>query len=99
MIRDRMKTYSLEIKESGYDDYGQPLFSYATIGTVDVSVSLLTKVINQLDPRYIKATHIGLTYDVSIKEGMKLSSVNDGNYIVKIVNADGRMTQLTLEVS
>ena len=97
MIQNRMKTYNVGTRNIGTDDYGQPLETYQTIGSADVSVSLLTKVINELDPRYIKATHIGLTYDKSLVEGMKLSDL-DAIYIIKIANNDARMSQLTLEV-
>lgn len=99
MIQDRMKFYKAETKRSGSDSYGQPLSIFDFTKTVEVSISLLTKVINELDPRYIKATHLGLTSDKTLLEGMKLSSLYDGNYIIKIVNNDGRMAQLTLEVA
>jgi len=98
MIRDRMKSYDAETKVSGTDDYGQPLNSYEPYKTVEVSVTLLTKVINELDLRYLKSTHLGLTYDKTLKEGMRLSDITN-KYMVKIVNNDGRMSQLTLELT
>lgn len=97
MIQNRMKSYNIGTRNIGTDDYGQPLETYQNIGSADISISLLTKVINELDPRYIKATHLGLTYDKSLVEGMKLSGIDD-SYIIKIANNDARMSQLTLEV-
>ena len=98
MIQDRMKSYSAETKRSSFDDYGQPLSIFEFTKTVEVSISLITKIINELDPRYLKSTHIGLTYDKTLVEGMKLTSINNGNYMIKIVNNDGRLAQLTLEM-
>jgi len=98
MIQDRMKSYSAETKRSGFDDYGQPLSIFDFTKTVEVSISLITKVINELDPRYLKATHLGLTYDKTLKEGMKLTNTLEGNYMIKIANNDGRLSQLTLEM-
>ena len=96
MIQNRMKTYNVSTRISGSDDYGQPL-AYQPIGSADISISLLTKVINELDPRYIKATHIGLTSDKTLLEGMRLSN-DEFVYDIKIANPDGRLAQLTLEV-
>lgn len=96
MIQQRMKWYNAETKQSGYDSYGQPLSTFAGIHAVEVSISLLTKVINELDPRYIKATHLGLTEDKTLTEGMQLIGT-DGSYIIKIANNDCRLAQLTLE--
>lgn len=98
MIQNRMKSYDVSTRISGFDDYGQPLETYQTIGSADISITLLTKVINELDPRYLKATHIGLTSDKTLSDGMKLTSAADGNYIIKIANTDCRLSQLTLEV-
>jgi len=98
MINDRMKLYKIETRVSGYDDYGEPLTSFTFYKDVEISISLITKIINELDPRYIKATHIGLTYDKSLKEDMRISNINEA-FTVKIVNGDGRMSQLTLEVT
>ena len=98
MIQNRMKLYNAEVRGSGYDNYGQPITSFTFVKTVEVSISLLTKVINELDPRYIKSTHIGVSYDKTLIEGMKLISENDGNYMIKIANNDGRLSQFTLEV-
>jgi len=97
MISQRMKTYDCMVKDSGVDNYGQPLKTYTLLKTVDVSISLITKIINELDIRYLKATHLGLTYDKDISEDVRLAG-EDKTYLVKIVNADGRMAQLTLEV-
>ena len=97
MIQSRMKTYNVSTRISGSDDYGQPLETYQTIGSADVSISLLTKVINELDPRYIKSTNLGLTYDKTLLEGMRLSN-DEFVYVIKIANFDGRLSQLTLEV-
>ena len=97
MIQSRIKTYNVENRISGTDDYGQLLDTFENIGSVEVSVSLITKVANELDPRYFKSTHIGLTYDKTLVEGMKLIG-SDNSYMIKIVNNDGRMAQLTLEV-
>ena len=96
MINDRMKTYDLETRSSGYNEYGEPKTGFEFTKEVDVSVSLITKVINELDPRYIASTHIGLTYDRTILEDMRLVNA-DIKYLVKIVNGDARMVQLTLE--
>jgi len=97
MINDRMKTYDCTVKDVGYDNYGQPLKTYSFLKTVDVSVTLITKIINELDIRYLKATHLGLTYDKDISEDVRLVGENK-TYLVKIANTDGRMSQLTLEV-
>ena len=97
MIQNRMKSYDAETRQSGYDAYGQPLSTFVFTKTVEVSITLLSKVINELDPRYLKATHIGLTSDKALVEGMKLTSATDGNYIIKIANNDCRLSQLTLE--
>lgn len=98
MIQERMKPYSAETKDTGKDNYGQPKSTYTFVKTVEVSVTLLSKVINNLDPRYIKATHLGLTYESGIREGMRLTSKDHKHYMVKILNDDARMTQLTLEM-
>jgi hypothetical protein len=92
-----MKQFVKQNRIVGVDNYGQPLTTYIGIMTVDVSVSLLSKVLNELDPRYIKATHIGLTLDKSLVQDMKLNGT-DETYIIKIVNNDGRYAQLTLEL-
>ena len=97
MIADRMKSYDAETRDTGTDDYGQPLTTYTFYKAVEVSVTLITKVINELDPRYLKSTHIGLTYDKTLIEGMRLTNA-DIKYMIKIINNDGRMAQLTLEV-
>jgi len=97
MIKQRMKLYNAETKQSGFTEYGEPLSIFVFTKTIWVSISLLTKVINALDPRYLTATHIGLTADKSLIEGMKLTSATDGNYIIKIANNDCRLSQLTLE--
>lgn len=97
MINDRMKLYDAETRDIGKDDYGQPKTTFTFYKTVEVSISLLTKIINELDPRYIKSTHIGLTFDKTLKEGMRLSDITD-KYMIKIVNNDGRMAQITLEL-
>jgi len=97
MINDRMKTYDCMVKDSGVDNYGQPLKTYTLLKTVDVSISLITKIINELDIRYLKATHLGLTYDKDIDEDVRLVGEYK-TYLVKIANTDGRMSQLTLEV-
>ena len=96
MIQQRMKLYDAETKQSGYDAYGQPLSTFVFTKVVEVSVTLLSKVINELDPRYITATHLGLTEDKTLVEGMKLIGVNF-NYMINIVNNDGRLAQLTLQ--
>ena len=96
MIQQRMKLYDAETRQSGYDDYGQPLSTFVFTKTVEVSITLLSKVINEQDPRYLKATHIGLTSDKTLVEGMKLIGVNF-NYMINIVNNDGRLAQLTLQ--
>ena len=97
MIQSRIKTYNVENRISGTDDYGQPLDTFVSIGSAEISVSLITKVVNELDPRYLKSTHIGLTYDKTLVEGLKLIG-SDNSYMIKIANNDGRMAQLTLEV-
>ena len=96
MINDRMKLYDVETRQTGKNEYGEPLTGYDLTGTVEMSISLITKVINELDVRYLTSTHIGLTYDRTIKADMKISSIDDA-YIVKIVNNDCRMSQITLE--
>ena len=96
MIQQRMKLYNAETKPSGFDAYGQPLSTFVFTKKVEVSVTLLTKVINELDPRYITATHLGLTEDKTLVEGMRLSGT-DNSYIIKIANNDCRLAQLTLE--
>ena len=98
MIQQRMKSYDAETRQSGFDAYGQPLSTFVFTKAVEVSVTLLSKVINELDPRYLTATHIGLTSDKTLVEGMKLTSATDSNYIIKIANNDCRLAQLTLEV-
>ena len=97
MIQNRMKTYNVGTRNIGTDDYGQPLETYQNIGSADISISLLTKVINELDPRYIKATHLGLTYNKTLKEGMRLVDA-DIKYMINVANNDGRLSQLTLEL-
>lgn len=97
MINGRMKLYNLEVKQSGQDAYGQPLTGFIFVKTVEVSVSLIDKVINSLDPRYINSTHIGLSYDKTLNDGMRITSI-ESTYMVKLVNNDGRMSQLTLEM-
>lgn len=103
MILSNMKSYNAETRSSGLDEYGQPRKTFDFYMTVEVSVSLLNKVINDQDPRYMKATHLGLTYDKTLKEGMRLvytdmDTNEDTIYMIKLVNNDGRMSQLTLEV-
>lgn len=91
-----MKPYSIEGRESGVDEYGQPYNSFAFLKTVDISITLLTKTLNESDVRYIDSTHIGLTFDKTLKDGMRITS--DGiYYMIKLVNNDGRMAQLTLQ--
>ena len=97
MIQNRMKTYNVSTRQEGKNEYGEPMTGYDFLKSADISISLLTKVINELDPRYIKATHIGLTSDKTLIEGMKLSDT-DNSYLIKIANPDGRLSQLTLEV-
>lgn len=96
MIRSRMKPYSVEGRESGVDEYGQPYNSFAFLKTVDISVTLLTRTLNESDVRYIDSTHIGLTFDKTLKDGMRITSDNI-YYMIKLVNNDGRMAQLTLQ--
>lgn len=96
MINDRMRLYDVSIRQDGQNPYGEPLTSYIYFKTVEVSITLITKIINELDPRYLTSTHIGLTYDHTLKEGMRLVNA-DVKYLVKIATNDCRMAQLTLE--
>lgn len=96
MIRGKMKPYSIETRVNGTDEYGQPFNSYLPFATVDISISVLTKVLNNTNPKYIDSTHIGLTFDKSLKDGMKVTLGNE-SYMINIVNNDGRMAQLTLQ--
>ena len=97
MIRSRMKSYSIEGRDSGVDEYGQPYNSFAFLKTVDISVTLLTKTLNETDVRYVDSTHIGLTFDKTLKDGMRITSDGIRYYMIKLVNNDGRMSQLTLQ--
>lgn len=97
MIQNRMKTYNVETRQEGQNEYGEPMTGYDFLKSVEMSISLITKVINELDPRYLTSTHIGLTYDKSLKADMKISSI-DETYIIKVVNNDARMAQITLEL-
>lgn len=96
MIRSRMKPYSIEVRNVGVDDYGQPHDSFYVLKTVDVSVTLLTNTLNESDVRYVDSTHLGLTFDKTLKDGMRITSDNI-HYMIKLVNNDGRMSQLTLQ--
>jgi len=97
MISDRMQSYDIQVKDSGKDSYGQPLKTYSHSKYADISITLLTDVLNELDVRYKTSTHLGLSYDKTLLEDMKIVGA-DESYLIKIVNNDGRMSQLTLEV-
>jgi len=97
MIADRMKTYEVQTRKTGTDDYGQPLTGYDRLKDTEVSITLLTDVLNELDPRYKTGTHLGLSYDKTLLEDMKIIGT-DESYIIKIVNNDAPMSQLNLEV-
>lgn len=92
----RFKTYLLEECVETLDQLGQVSFSYKPLYTVEAFVSLKQQRQNETDMRYIDSTHLGLTKDKGIKEGWRLS---DGSckYVVKLVNNDGRLAQLTLQ--
>lgn len=96
MINDRMVLYDLEIRASGYNEYGEPKTGFEFAKEVEVSISLITKIINELDARYTTATHLGLSYDKELPEGAKLTKENE-SYMIRLANNDGRMAQLTLE--
>lgn len=92
----RMKTYLVEEHIETLDAYGQVSFSYKPLFTVDAFVSLKQQRPNETDVRYVDSTHIGITREKNIKIGWRLTE-GSTKYIVKLVNNDGRMAQLTLQ--
>jgi len=96
MIQDRMAIYTAEIRQEGKNEYGEPLTGYIFYKPTEVSITLINKIINVLDVRYATATHLGLTYDRTLVEGMRLVD-EEFTYDIKIINPDGRLVQLTLE--
>lgn len=96
MINSIVKSYTISKRDTGVDSIGQPLKTYKSIGTADISVLLYTQRLNESDIRYKSATHIGLTFDKSILEDYRISYYDD-IYLVQLVNNFGRMSQLTLK--
>ena len=96
MIRGNMNPFNVEIRGSEVDSYGQPSTSFTFWKTVDISVNVKTQSVNSADIRYVDSTHLGLTFDKTLKEGMRITT-DDKKYLINLVNNDGRMAQLILQ--
>lgn len=96
MITGMMEFYNVKERVAGRDAYGQPSNSFSFLKTIEVSISVVTQTLIETDPRYIDSTHIGLTYDKTLHDGLLLTN-DDKEYLIKLVNNDGRMAQLTLK--
>ena len=97
MIQGKMEYYDIKAKGAGTDAYGQASTTFTTVlKTIEVSISLITQTLLQEDARYIDSTHIGLTFDKTLYDGLLLTKDNK-SYLIKLVNNDGKMSQLTLK--
>lgn len=79
----------------GKDDYGMPLTTFTFVKTAEINIQLITANYNSQDIRFKDATHIGLTFDKEISEDYRIATETE-NYLVKLVNNQGRLSQLTL---
>lgn len=89
MINRQMQPYVLASK-NGLNEYGQPTNIRTPIRTIQAAVMLYQQT-NVTNPRMKDATHIALTNDKNIQEGQYM-----GDYLITLVNTDGRYTQLYL---
>lgn len=96
MIQGMMEYFDVNKRDAGLDDYGQASASFTTLKTIEVSISLITQTLLQEDVRYIDSTHIGLTFDKTLYDGLELTN-GSKRYLIKFVNNDGKMSQLTLK--
>jgi hypothetical protein len=96
MIMSNMLPCTIEQRNSGVDSYGQPLTTFTTVKTVDVSITLTNQFNTPTDIRYKDATHLGLTFDKTLTDNMRVVS-GGTSYIILLVNNQTRMTQLVLK--
>lgn len=86
--------YELKRRDKGTDDYGQPLSTFTSCGKVRMFICI--KDNNKVDdPRYAEITHTGLAQTGSFELGDKITAKGK-DYIVRLINAEHRLTQLFL---
>lgn len=89
MIRNNMKQYKIYKPETMENDYAQSKLIHTYLCDADISVFIKEQKTDETDPRYIKATHIGLTSCNDIKENYKIENSDGESFIVKLMLPSG----------
>ena len=89
MIQKNLKLYEIYKPEVNKDAYGQSKTVHTYSHKANISIFIKEQKIDETDPRYIKATHIGLIKcNSDIDENYKIKDANE-SYIVKLMLPSG----------
>jgi len=89
MIRNNMKQYKIYKPEVIENAYAQSKLAHTYLCDANISVFIKEQKVEETDPRYIKATHIGLTSCNDIKENYKIENSDGECFIVKLMLPSG----------
>lgn len=91
MIQRNFKQYEIYKPEVSKDAYGQSKLVHTYSHKDSISIFIKEQKLEETDPRYIKATHIGLIKNSSnIDENYKIKA-SDESYIVKLMLHSGSL--------
>lgn len=88
MIQNNMKQYKIYKPEVIENAYAQSKLAHTYLCDANISVFIKEQKVDETDPRYIKATHIGLTSCSDIKENYKIEG-SEKSFIVKLMLPSG----------
>lgn len=90
MIKNNMKQYKIYKPEVIENAYAQSKLAHTYLCDANISVFIKEQKVEETDPRYIKATHIGLTScNTNIQENYKIEGSNGESFIVKLMLPSG----------
>lgn len=91
MIKNNMKQYKIYKPEVIENAYAQSKLAHTYLYDANISVFIKEQKVDETDPRYIKATHIGLTScNTNIQENYKIEGSGE-SFIVKLMLPSGSM--------
>jgi len=91
MIQKNIKQYEIYKPEVIKDAYAQSKLVHTYSHNADISIFIKEQKMIETDPRYIKATHVGLTKcNTDIDENYKIKGP-DVSYIVKLMLPSGSL--------
>ena len=89
MIQKNIKQYKIYKPEIIKDAYAQSKLAHTYSHDANISIFIKEQKIDETDPRYIKATHVGLTNcNTDIQENYKIEG-SGVSYIVKLMLPSG----------